>query len=161
MVLACRVNSYSIFLAMTSITEKIQRILRSTLSSNVVDDDNKIQDKTPILSSETQNRLKLREVLEDQHRIALLTILKKILGSWIWYCLKHKNALFTKFYFAFSKFKFYSLYKSLGMAFISFCTCTPLIINSRILWQSWISGWCTTRWRFPQWPASPWSKWAG
>ena len=53
---------------MTSITEKIQRILRSTLSSNVVDDDNKIQDKTTILSSETQNRLKLREVLEDQHR---------------------------------------------------------------------------------------------
>merc|ERR1719270_929088 len=50
---------------MTSITEKIQRILRSTLSSNVVDDDNKIQDKTTILSSETQNRLKLREVLED------------------------------------------------------------------------------------------------
>ena len=81
MVLACRVNSYSIFLAMTSITEKIQRILRSTLSSNVVDDDNKIQDKTPILSSETQNRLKLREVLEDQHRIALLTILKKILAK--------------------------------------------------------------------------------
>jgi len=61
-------------IAMTSITEKIQRILRSTLSSNVVDDDNKIQDKTTILSSETQNRLKLREVLEDQHRMMYYTV---------------------------------------------------------------------------------------
>merc|ERR1719270_2910422 len=59
---------------MTSITEKIQRILRSTLSSNVVDDDNKIQDKNTILSSETQNRLKLREVLEDQHRMMYYTV---------------------------------------------------------------------------------------
>merc|ERR1719414_2949035 len=64
-------------IAMATITEKIQRILRSTLSHNNAEEESENrenQDKSTILSSETQNRLKLQKVLEDQHRLMYYTV---------------------------------------------------------------------------------------
>jgi len=58
-------------LAMTSITERIQKILRSSINSDVcVGREN----RKLILSSETENRLKLRDLLEDQHRMMYYTV---------------------------------------------------------------------------------------
>lgn len=63
-------------LAMSTIADKLQTFWRSSHYNGIGENSGHREDvdKNRVLSTETQNRLKLREVLEDQHRMMYYTV---------------------------------------------------------------------------------------